>query len=517
MDRNKYIDLVERRRVYRDNVGALDFLIRLGEKRNYLATPEEVYADNVSRSAKYNKLKQLNKGIGKNPRANEFAYLLDYAGLLRNVQMTQTYVGLIRFLIPKFRELDVRRQNELLKHVRASYIVTGDESIFELLASVDADLIGKISLPKAVVDSLSHEFQGKVRVGTTIHDSVFTYQDSAFKIDKMLEGDATEMLQEQKYGLSMNRAVIAKDSAMYNQVLNSMFAGFGLCPVQGIDLSSDNFLATIEVQDAPVADDVGLVSIIMSCYESEGTVAYALESLLSQTYRNIEVLVCDDGSQDQSLETIRTIAARDARVKVFRSKKNQGTYNIRNALLDEAKGEFITFQDADDWSHPQRLEHQVKYLIEENVPICSSRWVRVDPKGQVIFFVDGRALRFCVVSTMVRRSVFSVVPRFRSSLVAADTEFHETCISLYGESNVRVLEKPLILGLWGDGSLTKKEGLQAESNGRVALRRRNYSDIAARQRVLGSDIVADRDVEEVLKQNGIYREYSGVVRVGVTE
>jgi hypothetical protein len=111
---------------------------------------------------------------------------------------------------------------------------------------------------------------------------------------------------------------------------------------------------------------------------------------------------------------------------------------------------------------------------------------------------------------MVKKEVFSILPKFRQSLVAADTEFHELCLFMLGAENVRVLDEPLILGLWGDGSLTKRPGLAAENTGCVAPRRRAYSDIAARQRVIGSHIVSDEDVDHVLIDQGIYREYHGV-------
>ena len=81
---------------------------------------------------------------------------------------------------------------------------------------------------------------------------------------------------------------------------------------------------------------------------------------------------------------------------------------------------------------------------------------------------------------------------------------------MLGAENVKVLDEPLILGLWGDGSLTKRPGLAAENTGCVAPRRRAYSDIAARQRVIGSHIVSDEDVDHVLIDQGIYREYHGV-------
>ncbi|WP_396621506.1 glycosyltransferase family 2 protein [Marinobacter sp. W-8] len=515
MKNSEYLDLILRREKYGKNVGALDFLIKFGEKKRFLSSSNCVYESPVSVSHKYKRLEDLNHGVGRNPRANEFGYLVDYANILRNVQMTQTFLGQVRYLITKIHALDSHKKNELLKLIRAAYIVSGDVAFFEALEGVDSPSVGKISLPKSIVDNLPSPFNKRVRKGTAIHDRVFTIQNELAEIDKILE-EEEHLLAEQTQGLKINQARLVGNESAYLDAINDLLTSSKLSPITSIDLAADNVLASIKHTAEHVKpEDRGLVTIIMSCFNSEGTVGYALESLLAQTYENLEILICDDSSDDASLQKIIQIAKRDRRVKVFRSKDNQGTYNIRNALLERAAGEFITFQDSDDWAHPQRIEEQVSYLTTNNVPVVSARWVRIDPRGNAIFFVDGRILRFCVVSTMVKRFVFSIVPKFRPSLVAADTEFHEACIKFLGEEKVKVLEKPLILGLWGDGSLTKKDGLQAESNGQVALRRRNYSDIAARQRVLGSRIVTDNDVEEVLKENGIYRDYKGVVEVEV--
>jgi hypothetical protein len=110
---------------------------------------------------------------------------------------------------------------------------------------------------------------------------------------------------------------------------------------------------------------------------------------------------------------------------------------------------------------------------------------------------------------MLKRDAFCRVGEFRQSLVAADTEFYEKMLSLYGEDNIVKVDKPLIFGLWGDGSLTKASNLTAENNGFVAKRRRAFSDIAARQRVLGKAIIPDCIVNDILKENSIYRANRG--------
>lgn len=144
----------------------------------------------------------------------------------------------------------------------------------------------------------------------------------------------------------------------------------------------------------------------MSVFNSEDTIAYSLHSLLNQTYENIEILVCDDCSSDKSLEIIKSIAYSDSRVKVYSSRKNQGPYNIRNELIKKAHGNFITFQDADDLSHPERIQRQVEVLRNNKAVICMANWIRVASNGKIQFFYDDKATRMSVVSSMIKKRYF---------------------------------------------------------------------------------------------------------------
>lgn len=91
-----------------------------------------------------------------------------------------------------------------------------------------------------------------------------------------------------------------------------------------------------------------LVSIIVPIYNAELTLGKCVDSLIGQTYRDIEILLIDDGSTDNSLQACREFAARDARVRVF-SQENAGPAAARNVGLAEAKGDYIAFCDSDDW------------------------------------------------------------------------------------------------------------------------------------------------------------------------
>ena len=89
------------------------------------------------------------------------------------------------------------------------------------------------------------------------------------------------------------------------------------------------------------------ISVIMPVYKTEATVAAAIESVLSQTFVDFELLCVDDGSPDKAGETLAAYAAKDSRVRVF-TQENRGLSGARNTGLEQAVGEYVTFLDSDD-------------------------------------------------------------------------------------------------------------------------------------------------------------------------
>ncbi len=104
-----------------------------------------------------------------------------------------------------------------------------------------------------------------------------------------------------------------------------------------------------------------LVSVIIPAYNAEKFLPKTLESVLSQTYKNIEVLIIDDGSQDGTAEIVKSIAQKDSRVMLLQQ-ENLGVAAARNLGIDNSKGEFIAPIDADDIWYPRNLEKQVQCM-----------------------------------------------------------------------------------------------------------------------------------------------------------
>jgi|SRR6056300_65061 glycosyltransferase EpsE len=115
------------------------------------------------------------------------------------------------------------------------------------------------------------------------------------------------------------------------------------------------------------------VSIIMSCYNSQETVGRSIESILGQTYQDIELLVCDDGSIDNTLKILTDFEKADSRVKVYKNKKNLGLTKSLNILIDNSSGTYIARQDDDDISKSHRIKTQVVVLEELGLDFITSR------------------------------------------------------------------------------------------------------------------------------------------------
>lgn len=111
-----------------------------------------------------------------------------------------------------------------------------------------------------------------------------------------------------------------------------------------------------------------LISVIVPVYKVERYLDRCLESITGQTYRNLEILLVDDGSPDLSGEICDRWGSQDNRIRVIHQ-KNQGAGAARNAALDVAKGELIGFVDSDDYLSPQMYAYLYS-LMEENVDIA---------------------------------------------------------------------------------------------------------------------------------------------------
>lgn len=113
-----------------------------------------------------------------------------------------------------------------------------------------------------------------------------------------------------------------------------------------------------------------LISVIMSFYNSEKFINESVKSILNQSYKNIEFIILNDGSKDNSQNIIDKFE--DNRIKNLKNEINKGVPYSFNKLISSARGHYIAFMDADDISHEDRLKEQVMYMKNNNLDVCGT-------------------------------------------------------------------------------------------------------------------------------------------------
>jgi len=117
-----------------------------------------------------------------------------------------------------------------------------------------------------------------------------------------------------------------------------------------------------------------LVSVIVPVYNVEEYLARCVNSILSQTYANLEVILVDDGAKDSSGRICDEFAEKDSRVRVIH-KENGGLSSARNAGIDIAQGDWLEFVDSDDWLEPDAVENLLSLALEHQVElVVGGRW-----------------------------------------------------------------------------------------------------------------------------------------------
>jgi len=124
-----------------------------------------------------------------------------------------------------------------------------------------------------------------------------------------------------------------------------------------------------------------LVSIITPLYNSEKFIGATIESVLAQSYSNWEMIVVDDVSSDNGVSVTEEYRKKDERIRLFQLEENSGPAIARNRAIEEAKGRYIAFLDADDLWRPQKLERQLSFMIEKDAVLSFTSYARVDEQS----------------------------------------------------------------------------------------------------------------------------------------
>ncbi|MBD5405195.1 glycosyltransferase [bacterium] len=111
------------------------------------------------------------------------------------------------------------------------------------------------------------------------------------------------------------------------------------------------------------------ISVIIPCYNVEKYISYCLDSVINQTYKNLEIICVNDGSTDGTLSVLEEYAKKDNRIRII-DKKNEGVAIARNVAIKTCKSEYITFVDSDDWIFPETYEVAISKMTDDVDLVC---------------------------------------------------------------------------------------------------------------------------------------------------
>nr|WP_241744576.1 glycosyltransferase [Cellulosimicrobium arenosum] len=182
----------------------------------------------------------------------------------------------------------------------------------------------------------------------------------------------------------------------------------------------------------------------------------AVRSIVEQTWQDWELLIVDDASGDEFDGLFAQLQGLDPRVRVLHQEINRGTYAARNRALEEARGDFITFQDTDDWSHPERLERQVRPLLEDSSLLRTLSLSLRCGDDLVFQHLGNGPVHANASSHMFRQSVLDTVDRFDWVRKSADTEFDRRLEAVFPGRRLQLHEPLAVVRLQKD-SLSRND------------------------------------------------------------
>ena len=127
--------------------------------------------------------------------------------------------------------------------------------------------------------------------------------------------------------------------------------------------------------------EYGLVSIITPSYNTAGFIAETIRSVQSQTYPNWEMIIVDDCSSDNTDEAVKPFLASDKRIKYVKNDRNSGAAVSRNKALRMAQGKWVAFLDSDDLWMPEKLERQLRFMVENGYHFSYHGYEEIDEKN----------------------------------------------------------------------------------------------------------------------------------------
>lgn len=330
------------------------------------------------------------------------------------------------------------------------------------------------------------------------NDSIKTYNALAL-IHGIIKKDTLRAIGE--VGDPLEKSLLNYYNSHFNEdyikamwSLNEHFSKNGMSVIKEDWAESKcNFLKLEGNKTDFLTEDRGLVSVIMTCHRDNEALELAIGSIFKQTYPNVEFIFVDDHSTISDVKKYDEIF-KDKKVKRIRMSENSGTYACRNAGIEIAEGEFITFADSDDWVNPNKIANSIQVLEGEGADLVVGRYIRMAPNGRILW--NGvRFARFALMGMTFRAEalkerLFGFDQRTRHS---ADSEIFERSRKILGEKKVVRYPTVEIIALESGSNLTSEGELAIDWVGttgervRYAESYRKWHDELNSNSIMGSD------------------------------
>lgn len=231
--------------------------------------------------------------------------------------------------------------------------------------------------------------------------------------------------------------------SIWVDLLNRPLLAHGLSPIEVETGEGDEFDRISGATRLGPQEHGPLVTVVMTSFEPDRqAILLSARSILEQSWRNLELIVVDDGSGEAFHPVLDELEHLDERVRVVRMPINQGTYLARNEGISRAQGEYVTGQDADDWSHPGRIQTQLRAIHgHPEVPAVVTFGLRSDER-MMRAHVGKNPFMECAASLMVRVSTARELGGYLPARKAADNEFRHR-IAAYTSTPVTIIKEPL--------------------------------------------------------------------------
>lgn len=251
-------------------------------------------------------------------------------------------------------------------------------------------------------------------------------------------------------------------------VINGFYARHNMATIR-VSEQNEPFLSLVSADTPAPVTDGPKVSVFISSYNAADYLRLAVSCMQQQTWQNLEIIITDDCSTDNSRALLREMAAEDPRLVIVENTENYGTYGNRNRMLEICTGDYLTVHDSDDWSHPQMIEHQMRHLMDNpDVRLNTTLMCRVSRDLKFHLRPSRASLEYChknYPGFLMKTADVKALGGWDPIMANADAEFERRFKETYGAKALAVINPNITYSFFlvHNNSLTQQKLMNLRS------------------------------------------------------